>query len=46
MYQGAESAKRAGFFVCACLDEYYACDHEKLIACADMSFADYDELTN
>lgn len=46
VYQGAESAKRAGFFVCACLDEYYACDHEKLIACADISFADYDELTN
>nr|DAL28069.1 MAG TPA_asm: hypothetical protein [Caudoviricetes sp.] len=29
-----------------CLDEYYACDHEKLIACADISFADYNELTN
>jgi HAD superfamily hydrolase (TIGR01509 family) len=44
IYEGVSSAQSAGFYVCACLDEYYACDHEKMIATADISFKDYSEL--
>jgi HAD superfamily hydrolase (TIGR01509 family) len=41
IYEGVASAKSAGFYVCACLDKYYACDHQKMISAADMHFTDY-----
>jgi HAD superfamily hydrolase (TIGR01509 family) len=44
IFEGAQSAKAGGFYVCACLDEYYACDREKIIAVSDLSFADYGEI--
>jgi len=43
--EGVESAKAGGFFVCGCLDEYYACDHERIKAAADISFRSYAELS-
>ena len=39
--EGTESAKSAGFFTCACLDEYYSCDHERMRQLADISFVTY-----
>ncbi len=39
--EGIESAKSAGFYTCACLDEYYACDHECMKQAADLSFVTY-----
>lgn len=44
IYEGVRSAKDGGFYVCACLDEYYACDHERMIGTADMHFGSYAEL--
>jgi HAD superfamily hydrolase (TIGR01509 family) len=44
IFEGVASAKAGGFYVCACLDEYYACDHDKMAEIADLCFADYEEL--
>lgn len=42
--QCAESAREGGFFVCGCLDENTAEDHEQMKATADLYFTDYAEL--
>lgn len=44
IYEGVASAKAGGFYTCACLDEYYACDHEKMRLTADLCFENYFEL--
>ncbi len=39
--EGIKSASQAGFFTCACLDDYYSCDHEQMKQLADISFTRY-----
>ena len=39
--EGIESAKSAGFFTCACLDEDYSCDHPRMAERADVNFTTY-----
>lgn len=42
--EGVRSARSCGAFTCACLDGYYACDHEEMKRTADMYFREYGEL--